>query len=112
MPGTSPQGTGLRRSLSGWQAPSLLGDLGTSYAGAWIGDIITLGTTISAFGCCLACTVGASRLMYALARDAGGSRGAGRASRTGVPAAPVPAAGEPSTGLRAGDATGDQAPRV
>ena len=68
-------------------SPSLLGDLGTSYAGAWIGDIITLGTTISAFGCCLASTVGASRLMYALARDAGGIRGAGRVSRTGAPAA-------------------------
>ena len=67
-------------------SPSLLGDLGTSYVGAWIGDIITLGTAISAFGCCLASTVGASRLMYALARDAGGSRGAGRASRSGAPA--------------------------
>jgi amino acid transporter len=67
-------------------SPSLLGDLGTSYVGAWIGDIITLGTTISAFGCCLASTVGASRLMYALARDAGGFRGVGRASRTGAPA--------------------------
>jgi amino acid transporter len=67
-------------------SPSLLGDLGTSYVGAWIGNIITLGTTISAFGCCLACTVGASRLMYALARDAGGVRGVGRASRTGAPA--------------------------
>ena len=58
-------------------SPSLLGDLGTSYVGAWIGDIITLGTTISAFGCCLASTVGASRLMYALARDAAGSAGSG-----------------------------------
>ena len=67
-------------------SPSLLGDLGTSYVGAWIGDIITLGTTISAFGCCLASTVGASRLMYALARDAGGFRGIGRASRSGAPA--------------------------
>lgn len=67
-------------------SPSLLGDLGTSYVGAWIGDIITLGTTISAFGCCLASTVGASRLMYALARDAGGLRGVGRPSRTGAPA--------------------------
>lgn len=65
---------------------SLLGQLGSSYVGAWIGDIITLGTTISAFGCCLASTVGASRLMYALARDAGGDRGLGRASRNGAPA--------------------------
>src|SRR6201995_3778048 len=64
---------------------SLLGDLGSSYVGAWIGDVITLGTTISAFGCCLASTVGASRLMYALARDAGGDRGLGRAARNGSP---------------------------
>jgi amino acid transporter len=67
---------------------SLLGDLGSSYVGAWIGDVITLGTTISAFGCCLASTVGAARLMYALARDAGGDRGLGRTARNG---SPVPA---------------------
>jgi amino acid transporter len=64
---------------------SLLGDLGSSYVGAWIGDVITLGTTISAFGCCLASTVGAARLMYALARDAGGDRGLGRTARNGSP---------------------------
>ena len=64
---------------------SLLGELGSSYVGAWIGDVITLGTTISAFGCCLASTVGASRLMYALARDTGGNRGLGRAARNGSP---------------------------
>jgi amino acid transporter len=67
-------------------SPSLLGDLGTTYVGAWVGDVITLGATVSAFGCCLASTVGASRLMYALARDAAGDRGLGRASRTGAPA--------------------------
>ncbi len=48
---------------------SLLGDLGTQYIGAWIGDIITAGAAISAFGCCLACLVGASRLLFALSRD-------------------------------------------
>src|ERR1700744_4380307 len=64
---------------------SLLGDLGSSYVGVWIGDVITLGTTISAFGCCLASTVGAARLMYALARDAGGDRGLGRTARNGSP---------------------------
>ncbi|HEY0717387.1 MAG TPA: APC family permease [Streptosporangiaceae bacterium] len=79
--GTSKAGVTAFSSSS-----SLLGQLGTSYVGAWIGDVITLGTTISAFGCCLASTVGASRLMYALARDAGGDRGLGRTSRTGAPA--------------------------
>jgi amino acid transporter len=48
---------------------SLLGDLGTRYIGAWVGDIITLGAAVSAFGCALACSVGASRLLFALSRD-------------------------------------------
>ena len=68
-------------------SPSLLGDLGSSYVGHWVGDVITLGTTISAFGCCLACTVGASRLLFALSRDTGGARGAGATSRWGTPVA-------------------------
>jgi amino acid transporter len=67
-------------------SPSLLGDLGTSYVGSWVGDVITLGTTISAFGCCLACVVGAARLLYALSRDSAGPRGLGRSnSRWGTP---------------------------
>ncbi|HEY3684011.1 MAG TPA: APC family permease [Streptosporangiaceae bacterium] len=65
---------------------SLVGDIGTSYVGAWVGDVITLGAAVSAFGCCLACVVGGSRLLYALARDATGARGPGRVSRTGTPA--------------------------
>jgi amino acid transporter len=67
-------------------SPSLLGDLGSSYVGHWVGDVITLGTTISAFGCCLASTVGAARLLYALSRDTAGPRGLGKGSRWGTPA--------------------------
>ena len=48
--------------------------------------MITLGTTVSAFGCCLASTVGAARLMYALSRDTAGARGVGAGSRWGTPA--------------------------
>jgi amino acid transporter len=48
---------------------SLMGDLGTTYVGAWVGDLISLGAAVSAFGCALACAVGASRLMFALSRD-------------------------------------------
>jgi amino acid transporter len=67
-------------------SPSLLGDLGSSYVGHWVGDVITLGTTISAFGCCLASTVGAARLLYALSRDTAGPRGLGSSSsRWGTP---------------------------
>ncbi|MFG1925406.1 APC family permease [Cryptosporangium sp. NPDC048952] len=48
---------------------SLFGDLGRTFVGAWLGDLISLGAAISAFGCALACAVGASRLLYAMARD-------------------------------------------
>lgn len=48
---------------------SLFGDLGRQFVGAWLGELITLGAAISAFGCALACSVGASRLLFALARD-------------------------------------------
>jgi amino acid transporter len=48
---------------------SLLGDLGRAYIGGWVGDLITLGAAVSAFGCALACAVGASRLAFAFSRD-------------------------------------------
>lgn len=66
---------------------SLLGDLGTRYIGEWVGDLISLGASISAFGCCLACVVGASRLLFAMQRDAiGGERGLATLTRNGTPA--------------------------
>jgi amino acid transporter len=68
------------------KSPSLLGDLGSTYVGSWVGHVITLGAAISAFGCCLACMVGASRLLFALSRDTSGGRGAGRVSKAGTPA--------------------------
>ncbi len=67
-------------------SPSLLGDLGSTYVGHWVGDVVTLGTTFSAFGCCLACIVGGARLLYALSRDTAGPRGLGSGSRWGTPA--------------------------
>ena len=51
------------------KSPSLMGDLGTSYVAAWVGDVITIGAAVSAFGCALACAVGAARLLFALGRD-------------------------------------------
>ncbi|MDQ2846752.1 MAG: APC family permease [Actinomycetota bacterium] len=66
---------------------SLLGDLGSSYIGSWVGDLISLGATVSAFGCCLACTVGASRLLFAMNRDlVGEGRGLATLSTAGTPA--------------------------
>ena len=79
--GTSAKGVGAFATT-----PSLLGFLGTSYVGSWVGNLITLGTTISAFGCCLACTVGASRMIFAMSRDSYGERGPGKVSRWGTPA--------------------------
>ena len=79
-------GTGPAGIKAFTASPSLLGDLGSTYVGNWVGDVITLGTTISAFGCCLACVVGAARLLYALSRDTAGPRGLGQSSsRWGTP---------------------------
>lgn len=83
MMGFGAGSAGVRRYTN---SPSLLGDLGTGYIGAWVGDVITAGAAISAFGCCLACVVGGSRLLFALSRDTVGRRGPGRASRAGTPA--------------------------
>jgi amino acid transporter len=45
---------------------SLLGDLGTTYIGAYIGDLVTIGTTVAGFAGSLACLVGAARLLRSL----------------------------------------------
>ncbi|MCW2726252.1 MAG: Amino acid permease-associated region [Frankiales bacterium] len=66
---------------------SLLGDLGSAYVASWVGDVITIGAAISAFGCALACAVGASRLLFALSRDGVGAASLGTLSPTrGTPA--------------------------
>jgi amino acid transporter len=83
MMGFGTSGHGLAAFAA---SPSLLGSLGTSYVGSWVGNVITLGTTISAFGCCLACTVGAARLIFAMSRDCFGTRHVGLVSRWGTPA--------------------------
>ena len=66
---------------------SLLGDLGSQFVAGWVGELITIGAAISAFGCALACIVGAARLLYALSRDeVGPAPLATVSSRSGVPA--------------------------
>jgi amino acid transporter len=66
---------------------SLLGDLGSQFVAGWVGELITIGAAISAFGCALACIVGAARLLYALSRDEVGPASLGAvSSRSGVPA--------------------------
>lgn len=65
---------------------SLMGDLGTKFIGSWIGTTITLGAAISAFGCLLACVVGASRLAFALSRDGGNAYLSKISIKNGTPA--------------------------
>jgi amino acid transporter len=65
---------------------ALMGDLGTSYVASWVGEVITLGAGISAFACCLACVVGASRLLYAIMRDLDPRSGLARTGSHGTPA--------------------------
>jgi amino acid transporter len=66
---------------------SLLGDLGSQFVAGWVGELITIGAAVSAFGCALACIVGAARLLYALSRDEVGPTSLGAvSSRSGVPA--------------------------
>jgi amino acid transporter len=66
---------------------SLLGDLGSQFVAGWVGELITIGAAVSAFGCALACVVGATRLLYALSRDEVGPPALGTISpRSGVPA--------------------------
>jgi amino acid transporter len=66
---------------------SLLGDLGSQFVAGWVGELITVGAAVSAFGCALACVVGATRLLYALSRDEVGPPALGTISpRSGVPA--------------------------
>ena len=66
---------------------ALMGDIGTSYIASWIGETVTLGAAVSAFACCLACVVGASRLLYAVARDANPNLAISRTGRNDTPAA-------------------------
>ena len=70
---------------------SLMGDLGNEFVGNWAGDLISLGAAVSAFACCLACCVGASRLLYALSRDGVGP--APLATVSPKRGTPVPASG-------------------
>src|SRR4051794_12841767 len=64
---------------------ALMGDIGKSYIASWIGETVTLGAAVSAFACCLACVVGASRLLYAVARDANPNIALSRTGRNDTP---------------------------
>jgi amino acid transporter len=78
-----PDDQGVANFIS---SPALMGDLGTSYIGAWVGHLITLGACVSAFACCLACVVGASRLLFAITRDLAPGHALGRTGTNATPA--------------------------
>jgi amino acid transporter len=84
MMGFKPTAAGVAKFSS---SPALVGDLGTSYIGSWVGDLITLGACVSAFACCLACVVGASRLLFAITRDLAPGHPLGRTGTNATPAA-------------------------
>jgi amino acid transporter len=66
-------------------AVSPYGDLGKAYVGAVLRDVLNLIAALSLFALLLATVAAAARIMFALARDAGGTRGVARLSGTGAP---------------------------
>jgi amino acid transporter len=52
-----------------------------TYVAGWMGELVNIGAVVSLFGASLACVVGASRILFALGRDAG-PRMLSRTSRT------------------------------
>jgi amino acid transporter len=65
---------------------SPLGDLGKSYIGSWMGDLINLGAGVSAFASALGAATAASRILFAMGRDGFATRRLGASSdRTGAP---------------------------
>jgi amino acid transporter len=53
------------------QAPVPLVTVTDKFVAGWMGTLVNFGAVISAFGASLACVVGASRILFALGRDAG-----------------------------------------
>jgi amino acid transporter len=82
--GTGDKGVGA--FVASGAGKGALGELGSSYIGNWVGDLITLGAAVSAFGCCLACVVGGSRLLFAIVRDLAPGHPLGRTGSSDTPA--------------------------
>jgi amino acid transporter len=61
-------GTSTKALTTFHNSSSLYGTLGASYISPWVGDVVTIGTMLSAFAGAIGCVVGASRLIYAMAR--------------------------------------------
>jgi amino acid transporter len=61
-------GTSAKALTAFHSSSSLFGTLGGSYISPWVGDVVTVGTMLSAFAGAIGCVVGSSRLIYAMAR--------------------------------------------
>jgi amino acid transporter len=57
-----------------------------AFVARWMGTLINFGAVVSAFGAALACVVGASRMLFAVGRDAGPVMLRRTSGRTGAPA--------------------------
>jgi amino acid transporter len=71
------------KKFGGSSAP--YGELARAYVGPWLADILTLAATISLFAICVGTLSGASRVLYALTRDAGANNRLARVSKQGAP---------------------------
>ena len=112
MPGTSPQGTGLRRSLSVWQAigvsialmaPSMAANINPPASAATAGRAVPLAFLIAAVGVLL--------VAYTFVRLGQYHHHSGSVDAF-VGATLGPRAGDATGELAAGDATGDRRPRA
>jgi amino acid transporter len=56
-----------------------------TFVAGWMGTLVNFGAVVSAFGASLACVVGASRILFAVGRDAGPAMLRRTSLRTGAP---------------------------
>jgi len=61
------------------------GDLAGAYVGPWLATLLNLAACLSLFAILLGTIAAAARILYALGRDSGSSRGVAKVSDTGAP---------------------------
>ena len=69
------------------QSGALVGDLGTSYIGSWVGDLITLGAASRRSPAAWPAWSVRSRLLFAIVRDLSPEHALGRTGPNATPAA-------------------------
>ncbi len=90
------------------------GDLAGAYVGQWLASLLNLSACLSLFAILLGTVSAAGRILFALGRDSGSTRGVARLSSTGAPVVALACAvgltvvivlGERTTGAAVLDAT-------